>query len=322
MIRIFLQIIKTIFVIFIFNSAFANDIDTCGYLFDTHGQATQNLADLLDATKILIHGPRDIYNITNSLDIEKWHNHPGIERWYLTLEDNLKSSATNIIDICENELHMKDAILPKYIKYSGILFLGSTLNSVVRRADFYNALIEEKIIDKKLKIWVLTGERNLDKNAGETKENFLKLVAPGQKVLPLPTNELDMIKFVFYYKMPKNTEIEYVYSEKEINHTRATTASTIYAWSEKMPETRSKIYYLGISNQPYVIYQESIINLTLQKIGRKNVEVDVSGPRAQSQKDNNNYAATLLDAVSKTISNCHGWFLLDTNNGLKNSVEL
>ena len=72
-------------------------------------------------------------------------------------------------------------------------------------------------------------------------------------------------------------------------------------------------YYLGISNQPYIDYQESVINLALKKTGKRNIEVHVIGSQTQQQKDPDNYAAILLDTVSKTISNCNEEFIQTEN---------
>ena len=130
-----------------------------------------------------------------------------------------------------------------------------------------------------------------------------------------------MIKFIFYYKLPNETEVEYIYSEKDPKHTRATTASTTYAWAEKIPELPQKSYYLGISNQPYIDYQESVINLALKKIGKRNIEVHVIGSQTQQQKDPDNHAAVLLDAVSKIIANCNEAFAQTENNCVNDDID-
>jgi hypothetical protein len=304
----FLQSFVVLYVMFSCINANAETPDKCAAFFDSNGVATQKLVDLFAIMKIQDH--KDIYNVYNSLEeIKKWRIHPGVERWNLKLPNNLKNNARGIINICENKFGMKEEVLPKNIKYSGVLFLGATLSRVVDRVGFYHKLVNGKILDKKLKIWVLTGERELDEKAGETKENFLKLVPYGQKPLPLPTNELGMIKFVFYYLMPKEIDIEYIYSAKDPNHTRATTASTTYTWAEKIQQSLQKSYYVGISNQPYVDYQELVMNIALQKIGKKNIVVQVVGSEVSQIEDHDNYAAILLDTVSKTISSCNEEFI-------------
>ncbi len=318
----FLEIFKITLLLFIFTKTYASHNDICKNLFDEHGNATLGLTNLLAITEARINGPKNILNVCYSPDVKEWRDHPGTERWNLTLKNNLKNKDLNIIKICENELGIKGTVLPKKVKYSGILFLGASFNSVLNRVEFYNKLIKGNIIDKELKIWILTGKRDLDEKAGETKKNFLELVPAGQKPLPLPPDEQSMIKFIFHYKIPKETKVEYIYSEKELNHTRATTASTVYAWAAKIPNPPHKTYYLGISNQPYVTYQESVINLTLQEASKKNIEVHVIGEEERPREDTNNYAAILLDTISKIISNCNKLFLLNRNSHSIPSVEL
>lgn len=309
---IFLCIIAVVFTIFVFSTA--AHANACRSLFDHDGRATSNLSSLLDITKTHINGSKNVTNINDSSDVKEWRTHKlGTERWEFILPDNLENSADKIINICENGFDIKKMVLPKNAQYSGVLFLGATFQRVVNRAEFYNLLRKKNLIDKKLKIWVLTGERNLDEKVGETEENFLMLVPPRQKPLPLPRNEFEMIKFVFAYKMPKDITVEYVYSEKDPNHVRATTASTVRAWVEKIPSSPDKTYYVGISNQPYVYLQESSINLELKKMGKKNIIVNVVGGELQEYESANNHAAILLDTISKRVANCYDIYQLNHN---------
>lgn len=303
--------------IFLAVTSYAALPDSCAMLFDANGIATNPLAELLELTKANISEPKSIKRIAESIEIKNWRTHSGKERWCYQLPEHLKNSATKIIAIGENKLDMKTKILPKKnVKYSGILFLGATLNSVINRVEFYKQLINAGVVDKKLKIWVLTGERKLDEKAGETDDTFRKLIPNGEKNVSFPTNELEMIKFVFHYLMPKDLEIEYIDSKKDQGVGRATTLSTTIAWAEKMPVTPQATYYLGISNQPVVTYQEMVINLTLKKINRKDIAVHVIGNEMLpvKVKKPDNYAAILLDTIAKTVDLCYQWDQLEINS--------
>jgi len=318
--RNFVRVIKSIVILVvamigICTTAQAKAVDSCKFLFDGQGIATEGLSDLLDEAKTKIQSPKNIYNVDDSPDVEKWRTHPGVERWDLELPNKIKNSANSIIDICDN-LGMKEKVLPKNSSYSGVLFLGASFKTVVNRLEFYTKLLNEGVISKELKVWVLTGERKLNKKVGETKENFLELIPSGEKPLPLPRNEFEMIKYVFHYKMPKNVRVGYIYSKKDPNHTRATTMSTVHEFAKRIPESSQTEHYLAISNQPYVDYQKSAIYLALEKMGRKNIEVHVIGGRAKENDNLNNRAAILLDTVSKIISNCKKLF--DLSEGSEN----
>lgn len=282
----------------------------CTKLFDDNGQATKNLMELLEVTKATINGPKTLSNIANSAAIKKWHEHPNKERWYFQLPAHLKENASDIINICENKLGMRYKILPKDIKnrgdvkYSGVLFLGASFFRVDNRADFYNKLLSHDSIDRKLKVWVLSGERKLDANIGETNDNFYKLMNAKQPQNVMPTDELSMIKFVFHYKMPKDIDVEYIDSKKEQDFFRATTASTVKAWAQKIPYSSQVSYYLGISNQPYIGYQELVVNLVLKEMGKKNIVVHMVGDASQPASNLDNHAAILLDTVAKIIELC------------------
>ena len=279
--------------------------DSCANFCNSNGAVTQNLSDLLTTAQAQYYKSKDISTIQKSADITEWRTHPKTERWNFMLPTKFKKHTNAIIDICENKLGMKKRILPnKKINYSGVLFLGASLNNVVDRTRFYNEMVAKGKIDKKLKVWVLTGERKLNKQIGETKQNFLKLVPTGEKPLPLPTNEMEMIKFVFHYMVPKETKVEYIYSPKDPNCTRATTASTTVAWANKIPRPSHQDYYLGISNQPYVAYQELVTNRVLHTLSRKNIRVSVIGDEALPHKNRENYASVLLDTVAKIIAYC------------------
>lgn len=295
-------------------TTYAEQFSGCEKLFDSDGMATQGLSELLTITKTQIPATRNIYQVCAAL--EKWRNF-GPNRWEFKLPAELKNTKDKVINICEHKLDMQETILPKNFKYSGVLFLGATLSRVIDRLSFYKKLVNSGRVDKTLKMWVLSGDRKIAPEVGETPENFSKIVISTKPPIPIPTDksdELEMIKFIFYYQKPEEINTEYVYSEKESNYHRATTASTIEAWLKKIPTSPQKTYYLAISNQPFVNYQNSVISYILSKTGRaKDIEIHTIGGETNYQ-DKENQAAILLNTVAKTIYNCKNEMQLMCDN--------
>ena len=288
-------------VLFIFLEAFGNPY------FDEKGQAKEGLIHLLQVTGAPLPDKRDLASIAVILEKSPWSSAPGTDRWDMVLASSIQekspSVASEIIRICEQELGLESVVYPeKNKKYLGVLFLGATLKRVVDRLEFYKKMVKEGKIDSKLPLWVLTGERTLSVKAGETEEYFNRLVPKGEKKLPYPKNERDMIKFVFHYGLRTKNSVKYVFSKKDPNHVRATTASTMVSFLREAPSLKGT--FLAISNQPYVFYQETVLLLEARKNNFNDVSIVAIGDYPFSPtEDKNNKAAIFLDNVRRTVLN-------------------
>jgi hypothetical protein len=160
-------------------------------------------------------------------------------------------------------------------------------------------------------VYVLSGERKLDKAIGEDKKSLLDpnngniSFNPDWKgPVPFPKNETDMIKIVFdQSKHPsiKGENVIFVHTLKKQGQARATTETTVYKWLEQCNPSAGT--YLAISNQPYVYYQELSIQQSLLKAGRQDIHVEVVGPgktpNAVPDKAQDQEISVLLDNLAR-----------------------
>ncbi len=305
---------------------------TSPHLFDKNNQASDDVVRLLGLTGIRIKNDplppeqswpeakltlksRSLEEITDAVQGKidpnvAWKKTNTQERWQMKLAIPLsKDQLKNIQDIGLNRLGLAQEINPKVKHYKGVLFLGSTLTSVRQRLAYLNKLIDSKNFTF-YPVYVLSGERTPDKAIGETQEALcdpnngeIQFREDWKGPVDFPNNETDMIKVVFDQSKNlslKNEDVIFVHTLKKEGQIRATTETTVYQWLEQCrPEAG---VYLAISNQPYVLYQEVVIQASLLKAGRRDIQVEVVGPAKSSKlqyKNQERETAVLLDTLSR-----------------------
>jgi hypothetical protein len=295
------------------SAANLEDLSTGNPFFTKDGKPTAALHKLLKATHISVEPTDTVIQIHEKTKAAGWQSKPGMERPDMQLPDGLKDSASHIITIGEKFLNLQATVYPKPgMHFDGVLYLGAAFTRIITRIEFYNQLVDRGLLRPDLKMYVLTGDRKASpEKFGESPEAFLKFARerngnPSLELTPgeLPTNELEIIKFVFKYIAPKAHSVEYIYSPKDATHTRATTDSTMVSFLDKVTEGGT---FVAISNQPYVDYQQSVLALRIGKLSRHDVHVYTVGAEdteeAKESRDLNNYAAIILDSVGKIIGN-------------------
>ncbi len=315
----------------LFKSA-KEDKDSLYLFFDKNNQATNDVVRLLGLTGIRIQNDhltpdknwpeakltlksRSLEEITDAVQGKTnpevaWKRPNNKERWEMQLSFPLTQNQLDLIkNIYLNDLKFANEENPKSRAYKGVLFLGSTLKSARIRLSFLNKLIDSKRITFS-KVFVLTGERQLTSDMGETKEAFLNkdngiitFNSDWTFSEQFPTDETDMVKLVFSQsKHPtlKDENIIFVHTLRKDEERRATTETTVYKWLDLCnPEPG---HYLAISNQPFVLYQELVIYNALQKAGRKDIHVEVVGSAVDSTMHNfktDQEVAILLDNLAR-----------------------
>lgn len=220
-----------------------------------------------------------------------WFGDAKKERWEEDLnKSNIQlTQAIQIINTCLKSLKQSEQILPK-MEAKGVLFLGATLLRVRTRLAFMNHLYDTKQLSVDLPVYVLTGERMLDEKAGETQaalmdadNGVIKFRKDWKKSNNKINDEGKMIQLVFdqsRYASLNNDKVIFVYSHKGEGR-RATTESTVVQWLKD--HKPSSGYYVAISNQPYVFYQEAVIRRTLLQAGGSDIQVQVVGSARPSE---------------------------------------
>ncbi len=276
--------------------------------FIDQGKPSQALLDLCKLTHVPVK-PTDSLDVIVKKTQKAWYQGKK-ERWEARLPESLNNPdiIDKIIHICYERLDLHDAILPPgdtLCAYDGVFFLGASYHSVINRLDFYLDLVKSGKISKDLPLWVLTGERALTPRIGETEEVFRAIVNPRKKTLPLPTNEAEMIAFVFHHRLPEDIKATLIDSQKERGYGRATTQSTIEAFIHTTGIKSGR--FLAISNQPYVYYQQTALQSKLLQLGIP-IEITCVGGAAKNQTEGykNTHAAMLLDNVAKVLFNLRG----------------
>jgi hypothetical protein len=316
-------------------------------LFDKNNQATDDVVKLLGLTGIRIQNDsllpekewpeasltlksRSLEEITDAVQGRvnpeiAWKRSNNKERWEMTLTMPISEKQIQQIESIYTKLGFFNEAKPQTTTYRGILFLGSTLSSVRKRLAYLNMLIDSKNYNFS-HIYVLSGERKLDKAIGESQESLLNpkngeitFRSDWKGHAELPDNETDMIRIVFdqsKHLSLKNDGIIFVHTLKKEGQTRATTETTVYQWLEEChPESG---LYLAISNQPYVLYQKLVIQKALLKAGRSDIRVQVVGPETLrkvpdgSQKKQS--VAVLLDNLARIFYEMVEIKKMDPNN--------
>jgi hypothetical protein len=271
--------------------------------FTSEGRVTASFKLLLKALNFPLSQHDNFIEIYQKILAAGWQNKPATERYAMDINNTTADERKDIINICNNELGFNKEVLPSNKTYDGIFLLGSDLEDTIKRVDFYKKLLRENLINPNIKLFILTGDRKVSNEYGETKEAFEALLKRNEELKKIPSNELEMIKFVLSHNLPELTKYEVIYSGIDKEHIRATTASTIEKFLELYPFSAKPKTYLVISNQPFIDYQDSVIKLVMAKAAREDIQIETVGFGGFPQVDEVNNAAILLDTIAKTLGN-------------------
>lgn len=262
-------------------------------LFDQGGLASPVLLELMEKTGIEFSSPLNVMNVSKT--VERWKRPPGKERWEIDIPSWLDDrTAEFVIHTCTKTLKMADPVYPaEETEINGILFLGALLKTVQARMEFLKEFLKRSPL---YPIWILSGKRAL------TEEEKQDLSGTGI------VNEFEMIMHLFHRDpILSERRIIGINSPPEAGCTRATTYSTVEQFIEELKPERNRTYnFLAISDQPFVYYQQSVIDLAFKKLGWPNIRVKVIGPRISQRYEKMpepHKAAVLLDLLAKQIGN-------------------
>lgn len=221
-----------------------------------------------------------------------------------------KTQANTILNLVFNDLKLGHKIMPLQTHYTGILFLGSTLQNVRERLKFLNKCVEKKMFSFE-KVWILTGERALDPAIGETPENLLDpkgaiALRADWKKLPnahFPRDEGHMIEWVFQQSCSEHiplSQVETIYAEKETGRVRATTKTTVETWLKHNPRGGT---YLAVSSQPFSLYQLLVLRHHVLANGRPDIQIEVIGAKFPAHLYTNQSEEKLQQTVGIALDN-------------------
>ena len=258
-------------------------------IVDDHGNVCSQVRQILDLTNIKTDGSlQDIVTKTQ----QAWLRKAGTERWemetYLTEQDAALKKLFH-------EMNMFEAIQPQQKQYTYFLLLGALFKTMDQRfahaIELYNSGIRFDAIV------LLAGARPALPAQGENETTFLNY-NKAQYLNQIPQTESEMLQFVYDHAiMPasmRNIPVQMIDVPMQTtpsgNVTRPTTADTIVHWLATNPKPGN---CLAISNQPYVQYQQSVLQ-TLLPAG---FSVETVGVAA---KDNNDLAV-MLDTLARIL---------------------
>lgn len=265
-------------------------------LVDKNNQPTPSFLELLDKTACFHDGT--LSSIVEST--QQWLRPKETERW----EYNVNTIPMNVdlLHLFKN-LCLVQEIKPSQKSYDYALFLGGSLDDVRTRLAYLLTLWNKGIRFGSLVI--LTGQRSLDKQI-EGKELLLNntMQLPYKRNWhfngQFPTTESEMIKFVFeqtdtpkeWQKLPCisiNTPIQQM---ENGSFRRPNTEDTIIEWLRKYHPHSGAI--LAISNQPFIGYQNAVLQKNMPHFTIETVGAAYSG---------NESIATIFDALARWIYN-------------------
>ena len=267
-------------------------------ILDKHGRPNPALCIILNELMILHDNTLDtIVQATQAA----WLRPAGKERWQITDPYSMQTYQT--IKPHLEELGLVHAIKPMHKQYDYVLLLGATVESISRRIAHLTTLCNAGIDFKE--VIILSGSRNLD----ETKETIEKLL--NNQYLTFNneekirqdwakiTTEIEMIQFIFSHarlpeKLANEIKITFINAPKKQrtdgSWTRPTTNDTIQCWLEQNPK---KGTCLAISDQPHVLYQQSVLATLLPAV----FPVETIGKEAPKETK----LTVFLDALTRLL---------------------
>lgn len=263
------------------------------------GMPTKLLARLLELTSIL-----PVANLEQLIVATQHHylRPKNLERWQLT-PMHFGEHEEEILSLLK-QLGFIDEIGASTTTYEAALVLGATVTSMRERIAFLVKEWQRGI--RFLSIVGLTGHRSrfLDQESETILFNKQNAILPlkGDALLPeiLPENELEIMKFLFVHsELPhewSQVRVIFVDARKGLgsdpSNKRITTLDTIQAWIKDFQPKPGR--YLVVSSQPYVIYQDVVVNSVLPA----SFQIDTIGPKESA---NPLSIQNALDALARAL---------------------
>ncbi|MBY0353908.1 hypothetical protein K2W90_06105 [Candidatus Babeliales bacterium] len=273
-------------------------VDSCStVVVDKAGNLNKDLLDLLEFMNVKHDGSLvDVVAKTQA----QWLRQVGKERWEMS--ELLVARQNEFLSILERLGFIAEQ-QPTKKSYDYALLLGATLSRVRLRLGHLVKLWNQGIRFDKLVF--LSGQRALEKDF-EGEDALLSLTnidlpirKDWQFFGSLPKTEMEMMRFVYDQaeipELMRAVSVTFVDSpmRQRVDGTwvRPTTLDTINDWLVMSPQHGS---CLVLSNQPYVLYQHSVVQTALPQ----EFYVETVG-RAVDEEDNNN--AVYLDTVARWL---------------------
>ncbi|RTL07434.1 hypothetical protein EKK58_01635 [Candidatus Dependentiae bacterium] len=202
------------------------------------------------------------------------------ERWQVAPPAWIMLDQNTILNSLQ-ELGMIDAIKQKTTQTDALCILGSTGPDIKKRIKYALALIKNET--KPQAIILLAGQRFVTEHIDGSKKKLKKIA----RCFALPAwqklTETHLI--AYYYKksfLYKHQIPDFIIDTPENNNTRPTTETTLIKLSEWLQEHPTIKHITFISNQPYVHYQQAVIDFVCKK-HNINIQYQVVGPKASSK---------------------------------------
>lgn len=192
---------------------------------------------------------------------KNWLRTAGSERW--DIQEVVSDKQQEMLSLF-NQLSMLEEIRPQNKQYEHMMILGALFDTMVQRMQHAITLWKSGV--RCNHIALLAGARLAVAAQGENKESFEKFC--GHALECVPQTEAEMITFIYdHIDMPSDmravpVEIIDVPMLEKSDGTmrRPNTADTIEWWLKTNP---AQGCVLAISNQPYVWYQQAVLETLL-----------------------------------------------------------
>ncbi len=263
-------------------------------IIDDAGAPSKQLQQLLSLFEIAHDNSlKDIVEKTQKAFLRQ----AGKERWEIADQTNHeKDQAIQLL----NNLGLVQEVTPMQQEYEYALILGATVHPVRTRLAHLISLFKKGIQFKH--IVVLGGQRPLDPNR-ESPEELLKpktdFPLKNDWVLSgdLPKTETEMMRMVFDQAIlpeeMQSTPIVFVDTPMQTtlngNLRRPNTPDTVVEWLKSNPNPGA---CLVLSNQPYVGYQDAVV----QSVLSKEFSIDTVGQKATEKK-----IVIFLDTIARWL---------------------
>jgi hypothetical protein len=238
------------------------------------GVPSSDLNELLKISEINHDGTlQSIVNLTQKSWLEAIRPN-NAERWEVNneVQEKFERKREQILPLL-NSIGLCQKRAPKNSHYDHAVLLGATLERFCTRLAYFLSLDSTHI--KFDSIVVLVGERPLNASE-ENKEKFLELLDSGlfgkkdfDSSKPFPTNEADMSQYVLdSVDMPAQWRSKIMIIRSPMKQTvdgkavRPTTGDTVTEWLKTNPKSGT---IAAFSNQPYCLYQESVLKTLLPR---------------------------------------------------------
>lgn len=272
-------------------------IGLSGYLVQQNGHPTPELRNILQ--RFNLDTPASLSKIAEVTQRE-WLRPKGTERWQI--HERYDSQRIELVPYFE-KLGMLCEKEPAKERYEHALLLGGLLSRVRIRLAYLAQQWRKGV--RFNSIVLLGSDRTLD-----SKLECPQFLLSRDPILPtgkdwktpteLPTNEIDMMKFVFAQAdLPegmRRTRLVIVTAphkrDRDGNITRATTEDTLLAWYNAKPST-GKV--LLLSNQPFIGYQHAKATKCLPTA----YELETVGPALERSDAK---IGVLLDTLARWIN--------------------